>query len=62
MSPRQWIDRLVYAEACAAVMDAIRREKQIKGWSRAKKVALIEAGNPAWRDLAYQGSGGEFDR
>jgi putative endonuclease len=31
---------------------AIRREKQIKNWTRALKVALIEAGNPTWRDLA----------
>ena len=30
--------------------DAIAREKQIKGGSRAKKLALIEAGNPQWRD------------
>ena len=32
--------------------DAIAREKQIKGWLRRKKVALIEAVNPDWEDLA----------
>jgi putative endonuclease len=32
--------------------DAIAREKQIKGWSRAKKVAVIETANPTWEDLA----------
>jgi putative endonuclease len=31
---------------------AIAREKQIKGWTRAKKIALIEAMNPEWRNLA----------
>jgi putative endonuclease len=31
---------------------AIAREKQLKGWSRAKKIALIEKINPGWEDLA----------
>ena len=31
--------------------EAIAREKQIKGGSRARKMALIEAMNPQWRDL-----------
>jgi putative endonuclease len=31
---------------------AIRREKEIKGWTRAKKMALIVASNPTWRDLS----------
>jgi putative endonuclease len=43
--------RLVYAEATSDVMSAIRREKQIKGWLRAKKIRLIESQNPEWRDL-----------
>jgi putative endonuclease len=30
---------------------AIAREKQIKGWTRAKKMALVVASNPTWRDL-----------
>ena len=43
--------RLVYAEAYPDPRDAIAREKQIKGWRRAKKRALVDAANPAWRDL-----------
>ena len=43
--------RLVWFERYAMMTDAIAREKQIKGGSRAKKLALIEAGNPQWRDL-----------
>ena len=46
------IHRLVYCEAFGDVRAAIAREKQIKPWRRAKKVALIEADNPAWDDLA----------
>ena len=46
------LDRLVYYEAFGDVRFAIQREKQIKGWLRTKKVALIIAGNPAWRDLS----------
>ena len=43
--------RLVYAEATSDVLSDIRREKQIKGWLRAKKIRLIESQNPEWRDL-----------
>ena len=46
------VHRLVYAEEHADVRDAIRREKEIKGWRRERKVALIEEDNPEWRDLA----------
>lgn len=46
------IHRLVYFEVFRNVRAAIAREKQIKGWRREKKVALIENGNPAWEDLA----------
>ncbi|NLW51558.1 MAG: GIY-YIG nuclease family protein [Candidatus Brocadiaceae bacterium] len=46
------IDRLVYFESTNDVKDAIAREKQIKGWLRAKKIALIESMNPEWTDLA----------
>ena len=46
------IDRLVYAEATNDVNAAIHREKQIKGWRRAKKIALIESVNPEWEDLS----------
>ena len=45
-------DRLVYFEEWADVRSAIAREKQIKGWTRARKEALIEAINPTWADLA----------
>jgi predicted GIY-YIG superfamily endonuclease len=42
---------LVWFEERATMPEAIAREKQIKGGSRAKKLALIEAMNPEWRDL-----------
>jgi putative endonuclease len=45
-------DRLVYYESFDDVHRAIGREKQLKGWSRAKKIALIESKNPRWEDLA----------
>ncbi len=44
--------RLVHAESFGEVRDAIAREKQLKGWARAKKRALVNAANPEWRDLA----------
>ena len=43
--------RLVYAESTNDVRAAIRREKQLKGWLRSKKLALISSVNPAWDDL-----------
>ena len=49
---RYRLHRLVYFEATEDVIAAIAREKQIKGWLRHNKVALIEEMNPAWRDLA----------
>lgn len=42
---------LVYWERFQYVLYAIAREKQIKGWTRKKKVAMIEAFNPEWRFL-----------
>ena len=45
------ITKLVYYEECSDVLAAIAREKQIKGWLRAKKIALIESINPGWQDL-----------
>jgi putative endonuclease len=42
----------VHCEHFREVRDAIAREKQLKGWRRAKKVALIEAHNPRWEDLS----------
>ena len=49
---RYALDRLAYFEETSSVEAAIAREKQIKGWLRAKKVRLIESTNPAWRDLS----------
>jgi putative endonuclease len=45
-------NRLVYYESFDGVHKAIGREKQLKGWTRAKKIALIESKNPRWEDLA----------
>ena len=44
--------RLVWFEERSDVKQAIAREKQIKGWLRARKIALIEESNPHWNDLA----------
>jgi len=46
------ITKLVYYEITNDVQVAIQREKQIKGWLRKKKIALIEAANPEWKDLS----------
>ena len=46
------VNRLVYYEAYGDIHEAIAREKQIKGWRRSKKVALIESTNTQWRDLS----------
>lgn len=43
--------RLVYCEATHDVRAAIHREKQLKGWTRKRKLALVEASNPEWKDL-----------
>lgn len=44
--------QLVYFEVTQDVHAALAREKQIKGWLRAKKIALIESVNPKWEDLS----------
>jgi putative endonuclease len=46
------VDRLVSFETTPDVYSAIRREKQIKGWRRSKKVTLIQSANPDWEDLS----------
>ena len=46
------VTRLVYYEETNDVKSAISREKQIKGWLRRKKIALIESQNPKWQDLS----------
>jgi len=51
-SARYRLDQLVYFERFEDVHNAIEREKQIKGWLRVKKIALIVSVNPAWRDLS----------
>ena len=51
------ITRLVYFEETSDVNAALAREKHIKGWLRAKKVALIESSNPDWRDLSEEWQG-----
>ncbi len=48
---RYKLDLLVYFELSEDINSAIYREKQIKAGPRKKKLALIEASNPAWRDL-----------
>jgi putative endonuclease len=48
---RYGVDRLVWFESTESVEAAIVREKQIKRWNRAWKIALIEQANPAWQDL-----------
>ena len=45
------VGRLVWFEEHASVVEAIRREKSIKRWRRAWKIALIEGANPQWLDL-----------
>lgn len=45
---------LVYYESTSSVHTALEREKQIKGWLRAKKIALIESLNPQWKDLSTE--------
>src|SRR2546427_10835346 len=49
---RYRINRLVYFESIHGPMNAIRREKQIKTWTREKRMALIESTNAVWLDLA----------
>ena len=48
------IHKLVYLEPCADAYAAISREKQLKGWRREKKVALIVRDNPFWKDLSIE--------
>lgn len=49
---RYRLTKLVYYENVESMRDAITREKQLKCWTRARKIALIESMNPYWRDLA----------
>ncbi len=45
------LSKLVYFESTSDVTVAIEREKEIKGWVRRKKTALIHSLNPEWKDL-----------
>jgi putative endonuclease len=56
------ISRLVYFETTSNVSAAIAREKQVKGWTRAKKIALIELKNSAWADLSAGWSEGPLTK
>jgi putative endonuclease len=51
-SSRYKCNRLVWFEIYDEPLKAINREKQLKGWRREKKIALIERANPTWRDLS----------
>jgi len=46
--------RLVYFESFEDVRKAIEREKQIKAWTRAKRLTLVESVNPRWDDLSRE--------
>ncbi|ARS28870.1 hypothetical protein KC8_16455 [Sphingomonas sp. KC8] len=48
---RYRLDRLVWAEQVASIIDGIAQEKRLKRWRREWKFALIERGNPEWLDL-----------
>ena len=49
---RYHVHKLVYFETTTDVRSAIEREKQLKGWRRARKNELVETMNPEWRDLS----------
>lgn len=48
------VHKLVFFETFSDPMEAIKREKQLKGWRREKKDALIENNNPDWKDLSFE--------
>ncbi len=45
------VDVLIYYEVYISIVAAIGREKEIKGWTRKKKEALIKVKNPQWNEL-----------
>jgi putative endonuclease len=49
---KYFLERLVYFEDTDDVGAAIAREKELKGWRRSKKIALIQRVNPQWSDLS----------
>lgn len=46
------VHKLIYVEEYSVIRDAIAREKQIKSWSRKRKMELIDSRNPLWKDLS----------
>ena len=54
------LDRLVFVETYPTARQAIAREKQLKGWTRDKKLKLIQKQNPEWRDLSSSPSCGHL--
>ena len=48
------LTQLVYCESTPGIYNALTREKQLKGWTRKKKVALIDTMNPDWKDLSQE--------
>ena len=48
------VDKLVYFEEYASILEARERERTLKRWNRAWKLALIEKANPQWRDLSEE--------
>jgi putative endonuclease len=51
------INRLLYYEIFEHIGNAVAREKQVKAWTRAKRIALIKSMNPTWQDLAESWGG-----
>ena len=54
------VNLLVFYEVFPAAIQAIAAEKKIKGWTRAKKVRLIESKNPTWKDLSEDWEEGQY--
>ena len=46
------VHKLIYVEEYSVIRDAIAREKQIKSWSRKRKMELVDSRNPLWKDLS----------
>ncbi len=51
---KYFVHKLVYFETYASILEAIKREKQLKKWNRDWKIKLIEKENPNWNDLASE--------
>jgi putative endonuclease len=58
---RYGLNRLVYFEEFRDVTNALNREKELKGWLRVKKIALIQKDNRLWRDLSDGWYDGQMD-